>query len=65
MDALFGPHAGFVTAAYLGTLIAVGGLALFIQRDYRAQAARLAAMEEKGMTRQAARDAARPRAEPS
>jgi len=53
MTAALGPHAGFILAAYLATAAILGGLAIAILMDRRAQRRALAALEERGAGRRA------------
>jgi len=53
MVAALGAHAGFILAAYAATAIVLGGLALAIWRDYRAQKRRLAELEGPAVGRPA------------
>ncbi|MEM6665126.1 MAG: heme exporter protein CcmD [Pseudomonadota bacterium] len=50
-----GEHGGFILGAYLGTILAIGGLTLLIIRDYRVQRARLDELEAQGIVRRSAR----------
>ena len=50
MNAL-GPHAGYIIAAYASVALVIGGLALAIILDHRAQKRALAALEERGAGR--------------
>lgn len=50
-----GPHAGFIVACYVVTVVVIGGLFVWILADGARLRARLAAMEAQGMTRRSAR----------
>ncbi len=51
MTEVLGPHAGFILAAYLAAAVILGGLAVAILLDRRAQRRALAALEERGAGR--------------
>lgn len=51
MTEMLGPHAGFILAAYLAAAVILGGLAVAILLDRRAQRRALAALEERGAGR--------------
>ena len=46
-----GPHAAFITAAYVMAAIVVLGLIAWVMADYDAQLRVLADLEERGVTR--------------
>lgn len=46
-----GPHAGFILASYAAVAIVLGGLALAVVLDHRAQKRALAALEQRGAGR--------------
>jgi heme exporter protein D len=50
----FGPHAGFIVAAYLVAIAVVGGLIAWIMIDYRAQRRLLGDLEADGVNRRSA-----------
>jgi heme exporter protein D len=50
-----GPHAGFIIACYVVTLVVIGALFVWILADGSRLRARLAAMEAQGVTRRSAR----------
>jgi heme exporter protein D len=50
-----GPHAGFIVACYLVTVVVIGALFVWILADGSRLRARLAAMEAQGVTRRSAR----------
>lgn len=50
MSAL-GPHGGFILASYAAVIVVLGGLALAIMLDHRAQRRALAELEQRGAGR--------------
>lgn len=50
-----GPHAGFILASYGAVAIVLGGLALSVALDHRAQKRALAALEQRGAGRRSER----------
>ncbi|MBH0237827.1 heme exporter protein CcmD [Methylobrevis albus] len=54
MTGLLGPHAGFILASYAITLAVIAGLILWVRADHRAQRARLAELEARGVRRRSA-----------
>jgi heme exporter protein D len=54
---MFGPHAGFILAAYAITFAVIAALAVWIVADGRRVRRRLAEMEARGITRRSARKA--------
>ncbi|PTM40496.1 heme exporter protein CcmD [Bosea sp. 124] len=50
-----GPHAGFILASYGAVVIVLGGLALSVALDHRAQKRALAALEQRGVGRRSER----------
>lgn len=53
-----GPHAPFILASYCVVVLAVGALIAWLIEDGRATAARIAALEAKGVRRRSAEMAA-------
>ncbi len=49
------PHAGFIIASYLVTLVVVVGMIVWIVLDGRLQRRRLAELEARGIRRRSAR----------
>ncbi|WP_082610045.1 heme exporter protein CcmD [Bosea sp. Root381] len=54
MSAL-GPHGGFILASYAAVIVVLGGLALAILLDHRAQRRALEALEQRGAGRRSER----------
>lgn len=54
-EAALGPHGGFILAAYAATALVLGGLALAIWADYRAQQRLLADLEGRTVDESAGR----------
>lgn len=50
-----GQHASFIVAAYAAAALLVGGLIVWITRDYVAQRRVLRELEERGVTRRSGR----------
>ena len=50
----FGPHAGFIIAAYAAAVAVVTGLTLWVVLDWRAQKRVLGDLEAHGVTRRSA-----------
>jgi heme exporter protein D len=48
-------HAGFIVAAYLTTLVVLGGMILWIVADGRTQKRHLADLEARGIRRRSAK----------
>lgn len=46
-----GPHAGFILASYAAVAVVLGGLALAVVLDHRAQKRALADLEQRGAGR--------------
>ncbi|MBS0247463.1 MAG: heme exporter protein CcmD [Proteobacteria bacterium] len=46
-----GPHASFIIAAYVATVVVVVGLIVWILRDYAAQRRILGDLEQRGIKR--------------
>ena len=51
MAITLGPHASFIIAAYIATVVVVIGLIAWIVRDYAAQRRILGDLEERGIKR--------------
>lgn len=54
IEAMFGPHGGFILASYAITLLVVAGLILWILLDRATQARRMADLESRGHRRRSA-----------
>jgi heme exporter protein D len=52
---MFGPHGGFILAAYAVTVAVIGALVAWILADGSRIRRRLAALEARGVTRRSAR----------
>jgi heme exporter protein D len=50
----FGPHAGFIVAAYAVAILVIAGLIAWIMVDHRAQRRLLGDLEADGVTRRSA-----------
>ncbi len=46
-----GPHAGFIVAAYVATVVVVAGLIAWVTADYEAQRRLLGELEVRGVKR--------------
>ena len=51
---MLGPHAVFIIAAYVATILVVGGLIAWVMVDFRAQKRVLGDLEAHGVTRRSA-----------
>jgi len=52
---MLGPHASFIVASYIATVVVIAGLVVWILRDYAAQRRILGDLESRGVKRRSQR----------
>ena len=52
---MLGPHASFIVASYIATVVVIAGLVVWILRDYAVQRRILGDLESRGVKRRSQR----------